>query len=128
VPDELANYALFEIDEIRIRTEGDELLLRYDLPALLLGDSRGVSFRGGVDASPGTYILDGDDGRATCSSVDGVWTCHEVLHGFELDEGKISEILASLPESEAQPRRAVSERFADDPIGILRLALRAIPE
>jgi hypothetical protein len=120
VPDELEDYALFAIDAIRIDIQGEDLELRYELPELLVGDSRGISFRGGARGDGTEYALDGDSGRATCSASNGAWTCDEVLHGIELEAEKMDRKLAELPASEALARRAVADHFAVDPIGILR--------
>lgn len=118
VTDELAAYALFEIDEIEIRLQGGELELRYDLPALLLGDSFGLSFRGAVSSAPGVTLL-GDHGSATCSAVDSVWRCDEMLRDLSPDLNKIEEELSQMSAPEAEARRGVAEVFAVDPIGVL---------
>jgi hypothetical protein len=123
VPDDLEQYALFAIDAIRLDIQGEDLELRYELPALLVGDSRGISFRGGVRGAGTEYALDGDNGRATCNASNETWTCDEVLYGIALEEDKIEQRLAELPAPEALARRAVADRFAVDPIGVLRFEM-----
>ena len=123
VPDELVDYADFAIGVIEVRMRGSELELRYDLPALLVGETRGVSFRGELTRAargePSQFVLEGDDGRATCAAQDGIWRCDEVLRDVQPDLSKIEQELADLTEPEAAGRRAVAERFAVDPIGVL---------
>jgi hypothetical protein len=79
---------------------------------------------GGPNQARTHYSLGGDDGRATCRGVDGAWTCDEVLSGIEPDPRKIERTLAELPAPEARARRAVSEQFAVDPIGVLSFDAR----
>lgn len=120
VPKELEPYASFDVDSIRFEVRGAELVLQYELPALLLGDTRGLSFRG-TAAADGSYVLDSDDGVATCRASDGGWTCDEVLLSVELDVDQLDRMLEPMPEADARARRSVADRFADDPIGVLRI-------
>jgi hypothetical protein len=126
VPLELEPYALFELESVRVELRGDELGLQYDLPELLLGEPRGLSFRG-VAGEGGEYRLEGDDGVATCRPNAGRWKCDEVLNGIELDASKIDRLLASLSDAEARARRDVADRFTVDPIGVLDLPLSPPP-
>jgi hypothetical protein len=120
VPPELEAYADFELEAVRLELRGSELVLQYDLPALLLGEAQGVSFRGAA-ASDGSYTLQGDSGTATCRASDASWTCDEVLQGIELDSDKMDRELASMSAEEAIGRRSVAARFASDPIGVLHI-------
>jgi hypothetical protein len=122
VPAELESYALFELESVRLDMNGAELALQYDLPELLLGEARGLSFRGG-EVRPGEYVLAGDHGVATCRASEGRWRCDEELFGIELDTDKIDRLLSSLPAAEAQARRGVAEWFKIDPIGVLEVEL-----
>jgi hypothetical protein len=126
VPPELEPYALFELESVRVEARGDELGLQYDLPELLLGEPRGLSFRGGATAD-GEYRLEGDDGVATCRPSAGRWRCDEALNGIELDASKIERLLEALPDAEARGRRGVADRFSVDPIGVLELGLSPLP-
>lgn len=126
VPPELEPYALFELESVRVEARDDELGLQYDLPELLLGESRGLSFRGGATAD-GEYRLEGDDGVATCRSSAGRWRCDEALNGIELDASKIERLLEPLPDAEARGRRGVADRFSVDPIGVLEVELSPLP-
>jgi hypothetical protein len=126
VPPELEPYALFELDSVRVEARGDELGLHYDLPELLLGEPRGLSFRGGA-AADGEYRLEGDDGVATCRPSAGRWRCEEALNGIELDAGKIDRLLERMPDAEARARRGVADRFSIDPIGVLEVELSPLP-
>jgi hypothetical protein len=121
VPAELEPYASFELGDLRFRQRGDEWTLDYSLPELLLGASRKLSFRGTLDAS-GTYELSGDAGSLTCTAEADTLRCDEVLAAVELDRDKLERALAELPAQENEARWAVAERFADDPIGVLRFA------
>ena len=118
VPEELRAYAEYELEQIEIRLRDGELELRYRMPVLLIGEAREVSFRGDASAA-GDYVLAGDYGSATCGVRDSVFRCDEVLRDMEPDADKIAEALSALPEQEASGRRAVSDRFAIDPIGVL---------
>jgi hypothetical protein len=119
VPEDLAAYAQYEIEQIEIRIREGEMELRYRMPVLLVGNSRDVSFRGDANAA-GNYSLEGDNGSATCGVRDGgFFRCDEALRDMEPDAQKIAEALSALPEPEASGRRAVSDRFAIDPIGVL---------
>ncbi len=120
VPAELVPYASFDLEEVRLELHGGELTLRYDLPELLLGNARGISFRGGSDES-GIYTLGGDDGVATCQSTASGWDCDEVLSGIDVDVDAVDRILSGLPDREAAARRSVTDRFAVDPIGVLHI-------
>jgi hypothetical protein len=121
VPAELEPYADFEIVSVRLDVRGGELVLKYDLPELLIGEARGLSFRGAATPD-GSYVLEGDDGTATCrSSADG-WTCDEALFAVQLDVEKIERLLDSMSDAEAIGRRSVADRFSVDPIGVLQIA------
>jgi hypothetical protein len=126
VPPELEPYASFELEAVRVEVRGDELGLDYDLPELLLGERRGLSFRGGATAA-GEYRLEGDDGVATCRPSAGRWRCDEALNGIELDASKIDRLLELMPGAEARARRTVADRFSIDPIGVLEVELRPLP-
>ena len=120
VPEELEPYALFPLEGVRLEQQGQELTLRYDLPELLLGNARRVSFRGTVlEGEP--IVLSGDDGAATCQPASNGWACDEVLRGIDVDTEKVERLLSSMPDDEARARLSVSERFAVDPIGVLRI-------
>jgi hypothetical protein len=121
VPVDLEPYATFELDDLRFRQRGDEWTLDYSLPALLLGASQKLSFRGSIDAS-GAYVLSGDAGSLTCIAEADTLRCDEVLAAVELDREKLERALAEFPATENQARWDVAERFADDPIGVLRFA------
>lgn len=123
VPVELEPYARFEIDSLRLDAAGGELVLRYDLPELLLGEVRGVSFRGNATAAPdGAYVLSGADGTATCRADAGGWSCDEVLDGIEVDADKVNRLLEAMSDVEAVGRRSVAEQFSIDPIGVLHIS------
>ena len=121
VPVDLEPYATFELSDLRFRERGDEWTLDYSLPELLLGAAQKLSFRGSVDAS-GAYVLSGDAGSLTCIAEADTLHCDEVLAAVELDRDKLERALAGLPAEESQFRWDVAERFADDPIGVLRFA------
>jgi hypothetical protein len=120
VPDALAPFATFDLDEVRLDEKGGELELSYDLPALLVGEERRIALRG--VAQSGVYELSGDVGRASCREQDGMWRCDEALMNLVIDTDKLEQELERFPEAEAAPRRDVAERFAVDPIGVLRFA------
>jgi hypothetical protein len=126
VPRELEPYALFELDAVRVEVRDDELGLDYDLPELLLGEPRGLSFRGGATA-PGEYRLEGDDGVARCQQNAGRLRCDEVFRGVELDPAKIDRLLEPMSDAEARARRSVADRFSIDPIGVLVVELSPRP-
>jgi hypothetical protein len=126
VPFELEPYASFELESVRVEVRGDELGLHYDLPELLLGEPRGLSFRGGSTAA-GDYRLEGDHGVATCRPSAGRWRCDEALNGIELDAMKIDRLLEPMPDAEARARRGVADRFSIDPIGVLEVELSRLP-
>jgi hypothetical protein len=126
VPAELEPYALFELESVRVEVRGDELGLDYDLPELLLGERRGLSFRGSATAA-GEYRLEGDDGVATCRQSAGRFRCDEALNGVELDSSKIDRLLQPLSDAEARARRGVADRFSIDPIGVLEVELSPRP-
>ncbi len=120
---ELEPYARFEIESLRLEARDGELVLRYDLPELLLGEVRGVSFRGSATAAPdGTYALSGADGTATCRGDAGGWSCDEVLDGIEVDADKINRLLEAMSDVEAVGRRSVADQFSIDPIGVLHIS------
>ncbi len=118
VPEALAPFAELAVEPIEVRLRDAELELRYPMPALLLGEARNVSFRGTLNAQS-EYLLEGDYGSATCTVAGGVFRCDEVLRDMKPDADKLAEALSQLSEPEARGRRAVSERFAVDPIGVL---------
>ena len=124
VPPELEPYALFSLESVRLELRGDELELQYDLPELLLGEARQISFRGGAAAS-GEYQLEGDEGVARCRRSAGRLRCDEVLGGVDIDTRKIDRLLATMPRAEASARRSVADRFTIDPIGVLEVGLDA---
>jgi len=122
VAPQLEPYAAFEVESVRFERSSSELRLSYDLPELLLGERRRVSFRGAF-AADGRHVLDGDDGVATCqTSASGV-RCDEVLRAPELDMDGLERRLVGLPEPEARARRAVAAAFSIDPIGVLSVEL-----
>jgi hypothetical protein len=120
---ELEAYARFDVSAVRFDVDGAELGLRYDLPELLLGQARRISFRGTADAA-GVYQLAGDAGTASCRRDSNDWVCDEVLRSVELDTNKLDRLLSTLPEAEAQARRSVADRFIVDPIGVLHVQMR----
>lgn len=126
VPSELEPYALFELERVQVEVRGDELGLQYDLPQLLLGEPRGLSFRGGATA-PGDYRLEGDDGVARCQRSAGRFRCDEVLSRVELDASKLDRLLEPMSDAEAGARRSVADRFSIDPIGVLEVELSPRP-
>ena len=123
VPAELEAYATFELGDLRFRERGNEWTLDYSLPPLLVGGTRQVSFRGVVSSSS-AYELSGDAGSMTCVDQADVLVCDEMLTAIELDRDKLERAFADLPAAESRARWEVANRFADDPIGVLRIARR----
>lgn len=119
---ELEPYAAYMLESVRVQRSESELRLDYELPALLLGDRRRLSFRGAL-AADGRYELESDDGTAICEAVAGGLRCDEVLSGLETDRDALARLLAELTEDEARGRRSVAERFSIDPIGVLDVDL-----
>jgi hypothetical protein len=123
VPPQLEAYATFELGDLRFAERGDEWALDYSLPQLLVGGTRKVSFRG-VASSTGAYELSGDAGSMTCVEQADVLLCDGVLTAIELDRDELERAFAQLPAAESQARWDIANRFADDPIGVLRVARR----
>lgn len=118
---ELEPYATFYVDSVRFERGSSELRLSYELPELLLGEHRRLSFRGTLGAA-GRYVLEGDDGVATCSLGQVSLFCDEVLRDVEPDAEALERLLVGMPAEEASARRAVAERFSIDPIGVLSIS------
>jgi hypothetical protein len=119
---ELEAFARFDVPSVRFDVNGAELTLRYDLPELLLGEARRIAFRG-VAGADGRYLLEGDEGTASCRPEASSWVCDEVLQSLQLDTDKLARLLAGLPDAEARARRSVADRFIVDPIGVLHVPL-----
>jgi hypothetical protein len=118
VPEELEPYSTFELGDLRLRERGAEWELDYTLPELLVGGSERLSFRGG-SSSNGDIQLRGDAGQLSCRSLGAAMQCDEVLTKLEVDRDKLERAFATLPAAEREARRAVADRFSDDPIGVL---------
>ena len=123
VSPELVPYATFDVQNVEFCEREGAVVLDYDLPALLVGKSTKISFRG-ASGSTAVYRLTGDNGTADCAAANGTWSCQEHLTGLQMDLPALDERLASLPPAEATGRRAVASVFGNDPIGVLTFATR----
>lgn len=119
----LAAYASFPLDRVEFCSDDSEVSLSYDLPELLVGNARRVSFRGRFDAQSGTYPLAGNDGSADCTVSSDEVTCDEQFRQSEVDATALDRRLAELPQDEATARQNVAATFGTDPIGVLTFSL-----
>lgn len=117
----LAPHAFFAVPDVHYVTSGGTVTLTYDFPPELSGVvDQEVVLSGPVDAS-GNATVSGPVGSGTCMVEAGIVRCLEHFTGLPIDAGAASELAATYSTSPdlVDLRRAVLDRFAADPIGIV---------
>lgn len=125
VPSELAAAASYPVESVEWEVRDGIASLKYDLPRALVGRQLRVEMEGPIDEEAGTASLSGEVGTATCEIDGGSIECLEQMPGLQPVEPDyaIIEELAQDYDGPAADRIAVAERFAGDPIGIVKLNL-----
>lgn len=128
VTPELAKAAVYDVPEVEWTATGDAAELSYDLPLGLVGKPVRVKFKGPLAASASTASLTGAPGTASCDVAPASVSCHEVMGGLAPlapDYTVIEELAATEYAGPASHRLDVAKAFASDPIGVVRIDLRA---
>lgn len=126
----LASHAFFVVPDVHYVRTGDTVTLTYDFPPDLSGIvDQEVVLSGPVDASGGA-TLSGPLGTGTCEVSAGVGRCTEHFTTLPLDPAAARELAATYAASAdaVAARRAVIDRFASDPIGIVVFDLATASE
>lgn len=116
---ELAQYASYSVGSINFCSTGELVTLGYKLPALLLGKAEHVAFTGPWNPSTSRFELASEDGTGVCERAGTTWTCTEEFSAVTVDLTELDKELEGLSAPEIDGRRAVSQLFGQDPIGIL---------
>jgi hypothetical protein len=128
VPAELADAALYPVDEVEWLVDGDVVQLRYDLPRALVGKAIGLDFQGTFDPDATTLELEGAAGTASCTREGSTLVCVETMTGLlplTPDYDVVEQLAADAYDGPAADRVEVAKRFAGDPIGIIHIDLDA---
>lgn len=117
----LAPHAFFAVPDVHYVTVGGTVTLTYDFPPDLSGIvDQEVVLSGPLDARGGA-TLSGALGTGTCEVRAGVGRCTEHFTALPLDPAAARALATSYAASAdaVAARRAVIDRFASDPIGIV---------
>lgn len=124
VADNLKKFSKFELNEVTIQRDGDELVIKYVLPLELTGKPQPIQFSGKVPPT-GPLILTGTNGKMTCKSSTDLSNCEVAYKDIDFDQATRLEVLkarAKTPDELAQ-REAVAVAFysGGEPHGILHI-------
>lgn len=124
VPAELSSAASYSVESVEWEVKDGIASLKYDLPAALVGRELRIEMEGPIDEDNGTASLAGDVGTATCEVSDLGIECLEKMPGLlpiNPDLELVEELAAEQYDGPVEDRVDVAERFAGDPIGIVRV-------
>jgi hypothetical protein len=116
--------ATYAVPEVRWVIFGEQVVLAYNLPRLLVGQSFGLALAGTLSADRTSATLSGAAGTASCQTrpSDGALVrCDERFMGLVVDLAGVRDRAEREDPGAVEARVAVSQRFASDPIGVLEI-------
>ncbi len=118
---ERTDVSTYPVDEVEWTVAGNEVVLAYNLPKMLVGQSTRVAFRGPVSADGTTATLTSADGTANCdlNPDRSPISCLEMFTNLEVDLTRVREIAQEDDPAREEQRVAVSARFSTEPIGVV---------
>lgn len=120
VPDDLAPFATYEVDEAAFEIVDGTLSVSFRLPEGLLGFAASATFTGPVVG--GEAAVSGPMGHGTCRVDSGV----ECALAYRADAADVAAVQAhwtARGDAFVDARVQVASLFADDPHGVLRLSI-----
>jgi hypothetical protein len=121
VPDDLAPFSVYELDEASVEIVDGTLHVSFLLPEGLLGFSTVATFVGPV--TPGAEIaVSGLMGHGTCR-FDGNVECALAYYAVETDLAAVTAYWRARGDAFVDARVQVASLFDDDPLGVLRLSV-----
>ena len=118
VPDELASWAQFSMQRVRLRQNNDHIELDYRLPQALTGEAEHMKLKGDWEGE--VIVLRGGANVAECEPTGAALRCRVAYPGLSSDPVKLETYLATVADPEERAARAsVSSIFLDDPLGFI---------
>lgn len=117
VSENLAQYAVFPLDDTQIVDDGTNVTVTYSLPLELTGTPMSVTLKG---ASSGT-TLQGPNAQASCSKTDSLVSCKISYTDLPIDPNAVKQYLTSkyTNADEVGFREQVAGIFSSEPVGIV---------
>jgi len=117
VPEELREFARYELDDLRVRLKGNALEIRYELPLALTGVKNRLEFLAPIEN--GVAHTKNSSGEIRCQIAER--TCRMKYQYISVSLSRVESILKAvpLPEPVIAARLKVSARFGGDMEGKL---------
>jgi hypothetical protein len=124
VPDDLAPFATYELDDASVEIVDGVLTVQFRLPEGLLGFTAPATFTGNVASSGGAVevAVSGYMGHGSCR-FDGGVECALAYYAVETDLTAVTEYWRARGDAFIDARVQVASLFDDDPLGVLRLSV-----
>lgn len=127
VPQELSEFAVFAVKDIKVKEFTDKVKIEYDLPAELTGPVNKIELEGLITQS-GPVTLKGAKGMAECPSATDLSACKIFYHGLDINPSVRTELLKSIVKTpdELELRERVAASFCaaaagGEPCGFLKV-------
>ena len=121
VPDDLAPFASYELDDASVEIVDGQLHVSFQLPEGLLGFSSSATFTGPVSAAA-EIAVSGAMGHGTCR-FDGNVECALAYYAVQTDLAAVTAYWQARGDAFVDARVQVASLFDDDPLGVLRLSV-----
>lgn len=122
VPDDLAPFAVYELDDASLVLAGGTLTVSFSLPEGLLGFTSTATFQGPAPDTAAEVTVSGLQGHGTCR-LDGTIECALTYHAVQADLAAVTAYWRTRGDAFVDARVQVASLFDDDPLGVLRLSV-----
>lgn len=124
VGQQLAQFALFDIPKVAVKTDEDTVKIEYDLPPELTGTVHKVEFEG-PRSKLGPVVLTGDYGKMECPAAGDFSNCAVSYRDLNFDASARTALLQSISKNDEELRKrelvAARFQFGGEPHGFLRV-------
>lgn len=124
VTPELKAYSVFPLVDFDKKLDGDEIIIKYHLPELLVGEHPRIKLTGKLVGSAqknNEIVLTGEFADAKCVGSYSSMKCVIEYHDLDVNEEEVVNLIKSqsLSQEEEMGRIQVLKAFSTDPVGII---------
>jgi hypothetical protein len=120
VPDDLAPFATYEVEDANVEIVDGTLSVSFLLPEGLLGYATPVTLSG--PATAGEVTVSSYQGHGTCRFDNGV-ECDLAYYAVDADLAAVTAYWRARNDAFVDARVQIASLFDDDPLGVLRLTV-----
>lgn len=122
VPDDLAPFAVYPLDDAALVLAGGTLSVSFTLPQGLLGYASTATFQGAAPDGATEVTVSSFQGHGTCR-LDGGIECALSYYAVQADLAAVTAYWRARGDANVAARVQVASLFDDDPLGVLRLTI-----